>query len=90
MTIKDLREQWEGGLDPIVVIDLWSEMYVVLEDSNEKSGQYHCHHYFIISGSWNVGAVWNVSADHQGVDAEVVMNWMKQNRDVLAPEKKVK
>lgn len=81
MDFKELREQWEEGLevkyekdagpdDPTFLVVL--ESFDIREScrSPEDQGYYHCHRYF------KIGDNWEVSVDGQNVSLDQVWEWL--------------
>jgi hypothetical protein len=69
MTLQEIRDEWERGLKPLVVLNqsnVFGRVLVILE----KKDKYHCHRYF------NIGLDWTCSVDKQSVPLEQVWQWL--------------
>jgi len=71
LRLDEVRRQWEKGLKVKCVLDEASSDQALVVLQSERNEKYHCHRYF------QIGADWQVSVDHQGVDLEKVWKWLE-------------
>ena len=65
MSLAKIREQWESGLNEILVIKDPNENVIVLLQDNDDPDEYYVHRYFQLGDDWQISIDWpnNIARD---------------------------
>jgi len=71
MTLEEIRNSWERGLETKCVLGSEKEGQLLVVLQSKGVNEWHCHRYFTI------GTSWEVSVDGQNITLERVWKWLE-------------